>query len=62
MQGLVFLLITWWLPAWWCGRGAEAWFAGEEQQVAMLASVEHWVDLELSSDDFGTGSELFNGE
>ncbi len=28
----------------------------------MLGSVEHWVDLEPSSDDFGTGSELFNGE
>ena len=63
VQGLVFLLVTWWLPAWWCGRGADVWFAGEaQQQAAMLASIEHWVDRELSSDDFGTGSELFNGE
>jgi len=63
VQGLVFLLVTWWLPAWWCGRGADVWFAGEaQQQRAMLESIEHWVDMELSSDDFGTGSELFNGE
>ena len=63
VQGLVFLLVTWWLPAWWCGREADDWFAGQAQhQAAMLRSVEHWVDMELSSNDFGTGSELFNGE
>ena len=63
VQGLVFLLVTWWLPAWWCGREADDWFAGQaQQQAAMLGSVEHWVDMELSSNDFGTGSELFNGE
>ena len=28
----------------------------------MLGSIEYWVDKELSDDEFGTGSELFNGE
>ena len=63
VRGLVFVLVTFWLPAWWCGRGANVWFEGEaQQQAAMLETIEHWVDMELSQDEFGTGSELFNGE
>lgn len=60
---LAFLLTLWHAPVWWCGRGAEGWYAGDMQTQERLAvTVSEQVRRGLSADDFHTKSELFNGE
>jgi hypothetical protein len=47
----------------WHGRHAGALYDGErEPQQALARGVDRWVERELGSDDFSTGSELFDGE
>ncbi|BBM87862.1 hypothetical protein [Candidatus Uabimicrobium amorphum] len=59
----VFIAVTFTIPAWWCGLGADDWFDGQSKcQIALAKSVEHYVKMDLSIGDFGTGDDLFNGE
>jgi hypothetical protein len=51
------------VPHWWCGRGVQAWYAGEPAvQGALARSVEDWVRADLGAEDFSTGSGQYSGE
>jgi hypothetical protein len=52
------------IPAWWCSRGADAWFDGAlATQQKLAAGVEQSVLREgVHISDFTTTNELFNGE
>ena len=59
----VFLVVTATVPAWWCGRGADAWWGPEEQRTAQLGRyVERAVRDGIGLRDFRTGDEQFDGE
>jgi hypothetical protein len=59
----VFLALLWTLPALWCRRGAAGWYAGDRTTQDRLAStVAVQVQRGLSTDDYHTPSELFDGE
>ncbi len=48
---------------WWCGRGAGAILRGDlATQQAMAAGVNRWVEADLSTEGFATGSPVFDGE
>ncbi len=58
-----FLAGIWIIPHLWCERGADAWFDGDAAlQGKLAAGVAGWVDRDLSTSDFQTGSDLFDGE
>jgi len=58
-----FLLPLWFVPHRWCERDSAAWFRGDEQLQAQLASgVERLVTNPLARAHFKTGSAQFNGE
>lgn len=59
----VFLVVLWTVPAMWCRRGADEWFAGDKKTQDKLAStVASQVMEGLSLEDYHTNSELFDGE
>lgn len=51
------------VPAWWCGRTAEAWFAaGSDRHVALAKTVARDLDRTPRAGDFHTGDPGFDGE
>jgi hypothetical protein len=59
----LFLAGLWLIPCRWCAWDAPAWYAGDaELQEGLARGVERWVDADLSTGHFHTGSDLFNGE
>lgn len=60
---LVFAATLYFFPSFWCGRSAFRWLDEDERfQKSLAQGVEQWVDRSLSSEDYRTGSSLFNGE
>ncbi len=66
IRGVGWLLVVagmWLIPHRVCMREASRWYAGEPELQGRLASgVEEWIDGSMSSSDFNTGSDLFDGE
>ena len=62
--GITLLIAGLWLiPHRWCAREAGLWFEGDAQlQQRMALGVQRWVEAELPTDVFATGSDRFNGE
>jgi hypothetical protein len=51
------------VPRLWCGRGADALFDGERSAQEPLArEVASWVEQGVTTEDFNTGSDRFDGE
>ncbi len=58
-----FGIALWTLPAMWCRQGSSDWFTGKEStQLPLARTVAAHVKSSLSTSDFHTGNELFNGE
>ncbi|MBI2893570.1 MAG: hypothetical protein HYY06_08450 [Deltaproteobacteria bacterium] len=51
------------VPAWWCGRRADAFFDGDlGAQRALASGVREWLERDPATLTFGTGSPRFDGE
>ena len=51
------------VPRFWCGRGADAFFDGDRSAQEPLArEVAKWVERGVTTGDFNTGSDRFDGE
>ncbi len=60
---LVALVVTAFVPAWWCGRRADALFDGDVAATrALAAGARAWLAEDPDSLAFGTGSARFDGE
>lgn len=60
---VVFVAVIWTLPAAWCRRGADQWRQGDlETQQRLARTVAAQIEAGLTTGDFQTQSELFNGE
>ncbi|CAN5828369.1 hypothetical protein BH09VER1_BH09VER1_42170 [soil metagenome] len=58
-----FAISLWTLPAAWCRRGAQAWFAGDlATQRSLAQTVVAQVGHGLTTADFHSGDKLFDGE
>ena len=58
-----FALATAFVPAWWCGRTAGAWFAaGAPEHAALARAVARDLDRVPDAKEFHTGDAVFNGE
>ena len=58
-----FVVALWTLPALWCRQGAADWFDGKQSTQEQLArTVAGQVKSSLTTSDFHTGNDLFNGE
>ncbi len=63
LAGLAFFATLWHVPVWWCGHNADKWYEGNlETQKRLANTVSKQVTAGLSTDNFQTKSELFNGE
>lgn len=63
LASIAFGVTLWTLPAWWCERGAGAWFAGEATcQNRLAQTVAGEVTRGLSTRDYETESDRFDGE
>lgn len=63
LASTVFAILLWTLPAQWCKRGSEEWFSGNrDTQESLARTVALQVERSLTTSDFHTKSELFNGE
>ncbi len=59
----IFLVPLLFVPRLACQRGAGAMLAGRrEAQEPLVREVARWVEAGVGTDDFNTGSDLFNGE
>ena len=59
----LFIAGVWWIPSSWCAWDGPAWYAGDAAlQEGLARGVERWVDADLGTGHFNTGSDLFNGE
>jgi hypothetical protein len=57
------LATTAFVPAWWCGRRADALFEGDvAAQRALAAGAREWLAADPDALVFGTGSARFDGE
>ena len=60
---LFFILCLYLIPYNWCSRDGDAWYRGDKELHQKLSSgVEKWINCELSSEDYSTGSDTFSGE
>jgi hypothetical protein len=51
------------IPCRWCAWDAPAWYAGDDAlQDGLARGVERWIDADLGTGHFHTGSDRFNGE
>ena len=58
-----FGIALWTLPALWCRQGSSDWFTGRESaQLPLAHTVAAQIKSSLSTSDFHTGNEVFNGE
>jgi hypothetical protein len=59
----LFAVTTAIVPHLWCGRDAARWYRGDaDVQEGLARGVATWVDQDLGTDQYHTGSSQFNGE
>lgn len=60
---LALLLVVRFVPCWWCGREAGAWYRGNRAlQLRLARGVRRYTERELDAGAFSTGSHRFDGE
>lgn len=60
---LFFILCLYFFPYNWCSRDGDDWYMGDKKLHKKLsAGIEKWINSELSTKDYSTGSDTFSGE
>lgn len=61
--GALFIAGMWLIPHRWCARQADDWYEGHIENHKKLANgLEDWLGSHVTTNDFDTGYDLFDGE